>query len=588
MKTSTAAAMSTSSSASEIAKAAGSQSLNRLRDVISHHQWTTHDLNTVRMKAGKLSLHMASWKGCLENVKFLVEEQMCNVNAIATGQHSYGKTPIFFACTQSRNDVVSYLLDQGAHVKILNNKGQSVLSIAASHLEAGVIERIQLIEKQQADMEWENHRATHSDGLEYGDLDPRFAEASLNRPWKDTDVVTQLAVNPTTKASRKGAFARRNPELVKQKKKREAKRALAKPTIACLSPADEHQLDQAWTTLLQSLALTSGSDKSQIHLPALQIIVELSDKRLEAWIPSATARMAEVVPSLTSEVVSQMLIEASSSLTCKDPRISQLLSKWAAYCNREQKEDQSTITINCQDATKREPASPLVLSDDQWIIVNNAVGHIRLKEFENHGPHLRLDGDPRWVSSSCLGLLQQLQEEINVATVVALDSEWYDDFLDSKKTVVRIATLQLATPANVHTPWVLDLLSPCPVFQTKLRSLVQNMLQDESKIVSGFAMDHDIPKLLEWLESNDETTQCTFLDIQRLLSPRKHQLAGLARCCSWYTISDSTLCKQHQCSSWHQRPLTESQLHYAGLDASILLGLLGDYCRQQLQPDVMN
>ena len=47
---------------------------------------------------------------------------------------------------------------------------------------------------------------SHSDGLVYGDLDPRFLE-HLAEP---SDVVTPLVVNPTTKLSRKGNFDRNN------------------------------------------------------------------------------------------------------------------------------------------------------------------------------------------------------------------------------------------------------------------------------------------------------------------------------------------------------------------------------------------
>jgi hypothetical protein len=50
------------------------------------------------------------------------------------------------------------------------------------------------LEVQQGD--WWNFRQSHSDGHEYGDLDPRF----LERPLRATDVVTLLAINPTTKA----------------------------------------------------------------------------------------------------------------------------------------------------------------------------------------------------------------------------------------------------------------------------------------------------------------------------------------------------------------------------------------------------
>ena len=77
------------------------------------------------------------------------------------------------------------------------------------------MERIQQLEQNE---EWWNFRASHSDGLEYGDLDPRFFQ---DRPLRATDVVTPLAINPTTKQTRKGGFARRNPTVYQERKKQQ-------------------------------------------------------------------------------------------------------------------------------------------------------------------------------------------------------------------------------------------------------------------------------------------------------------------------------------------------------------------------------
>ena len=214
-------------SASQIRRAAGSKDPSVLP--IALEGWTVPELNEMD-GGGKNALHMAAWKGCLEHVKLLVD-MGCNVNAISTGEYSYGKTPIFFAATQSRDDVVQYLVSHGnAHVKIINNKGQSVLSIASSHLTRETIRMIQQAEERQAHLEWRNYRETHSDHFEYGDCDPRF----LERPLSTSDVVTPLAINPTTKESRRGAFARRNPQATLRIKRDETnKSATRKNTDSC-------------------------------------------------------------------------------------------------------------------------------------------------------------------------------------------------------------------------------------------------------------------------------------------------------------------------------------------------------------------
>lgn len=78
-------------------------------------------------------------------------------------------------------------------MKIVNNKGQSPRSLAFSHCEEPTLQAI--IQAEGGEEEgWTNYRASHSDGVEYGDLDPRFIERAL-RP---SDVVTPHSINPTS------------------------------------------------------------------------------------------------------------------------------------------------------------------------------------------------------------------------------------------------------------------------------------------------------------------------------------------------------------------------------------------------------
>ena len=88
--------------------------------------------------SGKTPLHLAAWKGPLQNVQELIQRG-AGVNKFSTSPGNYGKTAIFYAITRSRDELVLELLRHGAHVKIVNNKGQTPVSLAASHLKVRLL-----------------------------------------------------------------------------------------------------------------------------------------------------------------------------------------------------------------------------------------------------------------------------------------------------------------------------------------------------------------------------------------------------------------------------------------------------------------
>jgi ankyrin repeat protein len=57
-----------------------------------------------------------------------------DINTVSSGPGNYGKTPIFYAITRGRDDVVVFLLALRARVRIVNNKGQSPITLGAMHL----------------------------------------------------------------------------------------------------------------------------------------------------------------------------------------------------------------------------------------------------------------------------------------------------------------------------------------------------------------------------------------------------------------------------------------------------------------------
>ena len=72
-----------------------------------------------------------------------------SLEGIATGEFSYGKTPLFFAITRSRDEVVKLLLERGASARIVNNKGQTPLSLGFSHLHEDTLNMLRLHEETE-------------------------------------------------------------------------------------------------------------------------------------------------------------------------------------------------------------------------------------------------------------------------------------------------------------------------------------------------------------------------------------------------------------------------------------------------------
>ena len=256
---------------------------------------------------GRSALHMAAWTGHPSNVSLLLD-MGCDIDGIATGTHTYGKSAVFFAATRSREDVVNLLLDRGANVLIVNNKGQSLYSIACSHFEEGLVRRIARIEIEQqgvrgngADLGgWVDYKKTHSDGCVYGDSDLRF----LGRELAEGDVVKDGVVNPTTRESRRGNFARNNPHVSarasgkesegrnrKQKKKRQV------PAPVALTEEENVQLEKAWEEVGSALR---AKDEWRVFSSLLSIVQFMERKKVKSrWVVESASRLSFLVRSET-------------------------------------------------------------------------------------------------------------------------------------------------------------------------------------------------------------------------------------------------------------------------------------------------
>lgn len=602
-------------SPSKIRRAAGSKDPSVLPKAVLG--WTCQELDDMATQDGKNALHMAAWQGCIENVRFLVKEIGCNVNVISTGEFSFGKTPIFFAATRCRNDVVQYLLaETDAHVKIVNNKGQSVLSIASSHLNPETIAMIQRAEEAQRDMEWKNYRATHSDGLEYGDLDPRFVDRTL-RP---TDVVTPLAVNPTTKQSRRGSFARKNPHRAKeiqrrQEKKQQRQRQQAKPARPMPTQKELEQQEDVWKSIESCIA---QQDHGSIGQWLLQVVrFEEGQRRL--WIPQATARLQTILVQSGNDMVATKLEDAmmdmftnaseNKSTDCTMREVA-LLQKWIhQVCKAPTLEDDErpealdqTVVYHKQARTSINPIPLVNLSVPPWVDACDAVRGLSQSLLQNpsrHDSHLSLPEAPTLVDTeeALVTLTETLRDFTSLPNpcVIALDTEWYTDVVTGE---THVSTIQISTivesgdeTAKTIQTWLVDLLEDSNSYQEMVQELLLWLFDDDPHVILlGFAFAHDVHMLRTSVCSSLSSSKC--LDIQRLamqdMKRGRKTVPGLQACAAQYLSQNGSyiLSKEEQCSDWARRPLRDVQIEYAGLDAAVLLVLLAEIAKGIEKEDI--
>lgn len=658
----------------EIRRTAGSQSLRSFKEAVERSKWNSQTLSTARSNDGKTALIMAAWKGCLDNVRYLVEEWHVDLNVYSKAPYAYGKTALFFALTQSRSDVVEYLLfltpvmvlpknhsnsfPFPPKVTIVNNKGQSILSLASSHdmpdkimdrirqleiLQEGAIEIVTNDNDNDPQKGWWNFRASHSDGLEYGDLDPRF----LSRPLREgIDVVTELAINPTTKTTRKNGFARRNPHVAskererkeQQQKQRQDAKHQQKAAEDCVRLDREAKWEQYWLELQQQQQHQEldhhGLDVDMCDKRAtttiMVAILRLGAKLRRPWIDELTERIQRVCPRDDKYYLNTLLDAAEDEMTKasdgESAKCIGFLDKIRVRIGGDVRQsndtrvDSNDTTTNVKDGIlvqqtqkKKKTGSKTKcpsLDPKLWKAAFQNVQDLSRSILElNHSSILSLSQPPTLVDS--LEGLQKLELELEMGLslslassreqhLIAIDTEWYHDA--RRDCTNGLSTLQIAFHGNdhdeIHT-YVVDLMETQKSYRNAARDLIYWILNTGNLLVLGFAIGHDLPLLKAFMgpDSGDGSPISTFLDLQPFLAGilaskstakngacqssqvKGSSSPGLKTCAAHF--STLLLSKDEQCSDWDQRPLRASQIDYAGLDAAVLLVLLAEGYRQR-------
>jgi 3'-5' exonuclease len=398
-------------------------------------------------------------------------------------------------------------------------------------------------------VEWVNYRQSHSDGLEYGDLDPRF----LDRDVRHTDTVTVLAINPTTKEIRKGNFLRSNPQQAKEYARRQTqqrRRKIRTFVPPCLTHEQQNQLEEAWLSMEKGLAMGHTTIKAD-----LETIIHLNLLCKQEWISQAAAKLRAI--SNDADVGSVLC-----SIRGLEPEISVMVKRLTSCLIQppSSRMEPSGAMIR-ENGLKRAAPPGELLRRPCWRKSCELVEELRIDalEFED-SPYLSLPKASVWVSSS--GSLDELVKAVRYVDLVCIDTEW--------RSSEHVATLQVAMG---HTSWVLDLLETDRTYNMQCRSFIRDLFR--TKIVLGFSLGHDLPKLNRYVGASLQMDTC--LDLQMLWPGR--QMPGLADCVREF--SKKALSKAQQCSDWSRRPLSKEQLDYAGLDAVVLAYLLAEKARWQ-------
>ena len=371
--------------------------------------------------------------------------------------------------------------------------------------------------------EFVNYRSTHSDGSRYGDLDPRFLDAKdVNM---GNDILAELDIS----------------------KMQLEEVAMNKSLPRCVRVTTPKWREESWIKQqekLKQVTLNTTNTKEKLFSDSIEV-TRGREKKLKQDRLNDTEKFVHTKKGNDSYV--------SQSKTIVTSREGEVIN----IENLQQLRLEDVLKIRPDGNTRYE-----LIDCEEGIRAFHATINETRAEIE-----LVPDRDTSIISTSW-----------------GLDCEWRPSRLPGEHNPV--ATLQLSSSSR---SFVIDLQTLCQsnvknanedltVIETLLSSAIAALFADLRIRILGFGIAQDITKLAASFPHLPcfREIHCV-LDLHtlsRIIYPgtSKQYMSSLQKTVA--ILLKKRLDKTEQCSEWDQRPLSQSQLEYASLDAAVLPSLL--------------
>ena len=158
--------------------------------------------------------------------------------------------------------------------------------------------------------------------------------------------------------------------------------------------------------------------------------------------------------------------------------------------------------------------------------------------------------------------VEKINEMQWTGNLAGIDCEWRPALVRFQST--RVSIMQIAFENVVYVVDVLN-LNTCPELDEKLGSLMQSEIY---KLGVSFEGDRKMMRQSYPHLKAFQKEMVNYVDVVTAYAKIEGKSpGGLAGACE--LVLGRTLCKYEQRSNWENRPLRESQMHYASLDAYV-------------------